>query len=113
MLTLTRGDTIDWNFKRKSCDGTVITQAPQNMTFTMRKQPESAVVIQKSIANGGITYKPADKTWHIKISSVETQALLVSDYGYDIQVEDENYTKTIALGKIKVTADYTYPEISA
>lgn len=113
MLTLTRGDTVDWNFKRKFCDGSIITKAPQNMTFTIRKQPESAVVIQKSISTGGITYKPTDKTWHIKMSSAETQALAVSEYGYDIQVEDENYTKTIALGKIKVTADYTYPEVSA
>ena len=40
MLRLTRGDTVDWKFQRKYCDGTVITQAPTNMTFTMRLSPD-------------------------------------------------------------------------
>ena len=113
MLRLTRGDTVDWKFQRKYCDGTVITQAPTNMTFTMRLSPDGAIAIQKSTSGGGITYKASDKTWHVKMTSAETQALTVGEYGYDIQVEDENYTKTIALDKIKVIADYTYTEVSA
>lgn len=113
MIRLTRGDSVDWKFQRKFCDGSVIQTQPQDITFTMRKQPNSTVVIQKKLSNGGIVFQVADKTYHIKMSSEETQDFEPIEYGYDIQVEDENYTKTIGLGKIKVIADYTYPEVSA
>ena len=99
MLRLTRGDTADWKFYRKSCDGTVIGTIPAELTFTMRQTPTSAVAIQKTYTGGGITF--------------DTAALELGVYGFDIQVEDEDYVKTIAVDKVKITVDYTYEEVSA
>lgn len=108
MIRLTRGDSANWNFQRKSCDGSVITEQPPEITFTVRTTPEGAVILQRKLSEGGITFNEDDSTYHIIISSADSSVLEPRVYGYDIEVRDGDYVKTIALDKLTIVADYTH-----
>lgn len=108
MIRLTRGDSANWNFQRKSCDGSVITEQPPEITFTMRTTPEGAVILQRKLSEGGITFNEDDSTYHIIISPADSSVLEPRVYGYDIEVRDGDYVKTIALDKLTIVADYTH-----
>lgn len=113
MVRITRGDTANLKFYRKACDGTIIGVIPSEITFTMRKTPTAAIAIQKTYTGGGIYFDSSDQSFHILLTHDDTAGLEITDYGFDVQVEDEDYVKTIAVDKIKITVDYTYQEVSA
>lgn len=108
MIRLTRGDSANWIFQRKSCDGSVITEQPPEITFTVRTTPEGAVILQRKLSEGGITFNEDDSTYHIIISPADSAMLEPRTYGYDIEVRDGDYVKTIALDKLTIVADYTH-----
>lgn len=108
MIRLTRGDSANWVFQRKSCDGSVIIEQPPEITFTVRTTPEGSVILQRKLSDGGITFNEDDSTYHIIISPADSSVLEPRVYGYDIEVRDGDYVKTIALDKLIIIADYTH-----
>lgn len=108
MIRLTRGDSADWNFQRKSCDGSVITEVPAEITFTVRITPEGAAILQRKLSDGGIIFNEDDSTYHVIISPTDSAKLEPEVYGYDVEVADGDYVRTIALDKLTIIADYTH-----
>ncbi len=108
MIRLTRGDSANWNFQRKGCDGGVIPELPAEITFTVRTTPEGEVILQRKLSEGGITYDEDNQNYHIIIEPTDSAKLEPRVYGYDIEVADGDYVKTIALDKLTIVADYTH-----
>lgn len=105
-MQVTRGDTKVWKFQRHNIDGTVITELPDQIYFTIKKLPECTKVVQKTL-DKGITYSEADNFYHIKLEPNDTAGLDFGTYGFDIEVNVLNYVKTICVGKLKIGIEYT------
>lgn len=105
-MTITRGDTGAYSFKRIDSSGNPITSTPNAIYFTVKASfSDSSVVIQKTISDMTMD---VDGTWHFTINPDDTTSLDYGSYVYDIEVTTNNYVKTIAKGKLVIEVESTW-----
>lgn len=103
-----RGDTKQYYFQRKRADGTVITDAPDSLYFTVKKNYiDKEPVLQKTLNDMTLD---DDGTYHFTIEPEDTDNLQYKDYVFDIQVTADGVKTTIAKGSFVIEEEVTFAE---
>lgn len=101
-----RGDTKKYKFQRKRADGTVITDRPDSLYFTVKKSyNDSLPVLQKTLNDMTLDQ---DGTYHFTIEPEDTDGLKYKTYVYDIQVSQNGIKTTIAKGNFIIKEEVTF-----
>lgn len=83
-LSIIRGETKTWKFQRRDINGTLITETPTAIYFSIKRNYDDASnILQKSMSDG-ITY--SNGWWYIFVSAAETEALQPGMYVCDVKV---------------------------
>lgn len=107
-MTITRGDTGFFKFKRIDAQGNPITSTPESLYFTVKKSFSSnTALFQKSLSN--ITLGE-DNFWHFTIEPEDTINLKYGSYVFDIEVTTNTYVLTICKGQLEITEESTWSE---
>ena len=105
-MELTRGDTGFFKFQRLDAEGQVITTIPDAIYFTVKASyADLDIAFQKKLADMTMDN---DGTWHFTVDPADTQSLLIGNYVYDIEVNQNGYVQTIAKGSLKITQEATW-----
>ena len=107
-MQLIRGDTKMYRFQRKRADGAIITDTPDSLYFTVKRDyTKDEAVIQKKLDDMDMD---EDGTWHFRIEPEDTDGLKYKTYVYDIQVTQDGVKTTIAKGDFTVEEEVTFAE---
>lgn len=106
-MKLIRGDTFRFKFQRKDLDGNVITTAPTQMWFTVKRDYETKTNLIQKTLNNGITLDSAGY-YHIVINHEDTCDLYYGSYVCDIQIQNGDdivtlFKDTITIEEEEVT----------
>lgn len=113
-MEFTRGDTfiISRYLKDKDDNNIIINKDTDDITFTMRKNLYSEIVVKKDINDIEIT---DDGKYRIVLNPKDTEKLDFGDYGYDIELrigknEINPFVRTVESGQIELLGnDYSRP----
>lgn len=106
-MEIIRGDTYVFKFKRKDADGEVILNKARHLYFTVKKNYNSdEVIIQKTIDD--MTFDDETGYYTFRIEPSDTDGLKYGDYVYDIEVKQNDYTKTIIKGSFIIKSEVTF-----
>lgn len=110
-IEITRGDTLKLSFTRLDSSGSAITTTPTAIYFTLKANTSnSEAIFQKTIED--MTLNTTTGKWTFYINPTDTNNLSYGRYKYDIEVKDtldnEEYTKTIALGDFEIKEEVTF-----
>ena len=102
-----RGDTKRFKFQLKDSEGNILVLSnTDQLYFTVKDNPRSTTpLIQKKIGSG-IVYN--DGYYYVTISPLDTDALDYRTYGYDIELKSDGLVKTLLIGSITLTEEYTF-----
>ena len=105
---LTRGDTHSFKFRRKSKNGTIISDNPINIWFTVKSDAKSHTVkIQKRLSNRSISYD--GEYYRFTLFPSDTNELEIGrTYKYDIEVKSTSGVHTISKGTLSITEEVTH-----
>lgn len=105
---ITRGDTYSFRFQRKSNKGTIISDEPINIWFTVKADAKShRIKFQKRLSNGSITYD--GEYYRFTLYPDDTNELEIGrTYMYDIEVKSTCGVHTIAKGTLSIAAEVTH-----
>lgn len=111
MLQIIRGDTKFYKFQRKrKHDGSVITELPDKMYFTIKYDYNiDDVILQKTLDNG-IEYNEEESYYYITINPEDTNNLPYGKYVYDIEIIKNGIKQTISIGEILIANEVTFYE---
>lgn len=108
----TRGDTQILKFKILDQEGNECkASSTDKLYFTVKKSATSKkIAFQKTLGNG-IVFNEEDGYYYITINSEDTSRLSYTTYGYDLQIKTETgIVKTLQIGSITLTEEYTFKE---
>lgn len=110
-LELTRGDTKILKFRLTYMNGEKLELADTDkIYFTVKKKPESKVVLIQKTLNNGITLKE-DGYYYIIINSDDTAELSYSTYYYDLEIKTiTGIVKTLLVSTITLTVECTHKQ---
>lgn len=109
MLNIIRGDTKYFKFQRKKKhDGSVITDLPDKLYFTIKYDYNVEDIILQKTLNDGIEYNAEDNYYYITIKPEDTNELPYGKVVYDIEVIKNGVKQTIAIGNIEIAEEVTY-----
>lgn len=102
-----RGDTKRFKFQLKDSEGNVLILSDSDqLYFTVKDNSRSnTVLIQKKIGSG-IVY--SDGYYYVTINPSDTNNLDYRSYGYDIELKSDGIVKTLIIGEITLTEEYTF-----
>lgn len=110
-LSMIRGDSATFHFHREDADGTVITETPTDVFFTVKESfDDDGFVIQKKLSDGSITIDQ-NYEYHFTILPDDTNELEFGDYVYDVEVirnEAGTDKQTISKGSFNLETEVTY-----
>ena len=111
MIEIVRGDTLKLSFTRLDSNGDAIKSTPSAIYFTVKDSTSSnTVLFQKTIEDMSMNSETGKWTFYITPS--DTNELYYGSYKYDIEVKDildeQEYTKTIAIGDFKIKEEVTF-----
>ena len=110
-IELIRGDTYQLKFQRKLTDDTVITQKPDEMYMTFKRNyNEIGYVLQKRLSRNEIIFNEDDNYYYVTIEPEDTNDLDYGSYVFDIETKVGKVVKTIVLGKLKIKKEVTFAE---
>jgi hypothetical protein len=102
-LTLIRGDTQSFKFRRLDNDGIPVLSKPSEIYFTMKTSLNTKeAVLQKLLPH--MTFNENTGYYSFIIEPKDTNELDVGKYVYDIKVVDGDYKQTISSGVITITS---------
>jgi hypothetical protein len=108
LMTLKRGDSIDYEMTVKNNDGTPTDLTGFNITFSVKKKfSDIDYVIQKTIGNGITVDDPTTGQVVIHIEHGDTNDLKPKEYVYDIQFEISGKYYTPVVDKFIVEPEVT------
>lgn len=115
-MEFVRGDTyiISRYFKDKDGNNLILNKDTDDITFTVRENIYSKVLIQKNINDIEIL---EDGKYRITLNPKDTEQLDFGEYGYDIELrigknEENPFVRTVESGKIQLLEnDYSRPEV--
>lgn len=107
----TRGDTKVFKFKLLDKNGEVLELSNGDKLFlTVKKSSKSTTVAFQKTLNNGIELKD-DGYYYVTINSDDTSKLSYGTYGYDIEIKTASgVVKTLLIGSITLTEEYTFKE---
>ena len=95
-IDVTRGNTFAFKFQRIDANCNVIETVAEKMFFTVKKDFETDnILIQKSLADGNITFSEDDHYYHIVLQPDDTRNLKYTTYYWDVKVIEGDYEFTI------------------
>ena len=102
-----RGDTKRFKFQLKDSEGNVLVLSNSDqLYFTVKDNSRSITpLFQKKIGNG-IVY--SDGYYYVTINPSDTNSLDYRSYGYDIELKSDGIVKTLIIGEITLTEEYTF-----
>lgn len=102
-----RGDTKRFKFQLKDSEGNVLVLSNSDqLYFTVKDNSRSTTpLIQKRIGSG-IVY--SDGYYYVTINPSDTNSLDYRSYGYDIELKSDGIVKTLIIGEITLTEEYTF-----
>lgn len=107
MLEQIRGDTIKYYFQRLDAEGNVITDTPESLYFTVKKDYKTKdFFIQKTLAD--MAFDTTDSTWHFTLDPADTDNMKYGTYVYDVQVVQDGIKTTIAKGDFVLEEEVTF-----
>ena len=107
MIDIVRGDTKILKFQRKNDEG-VITDKAKELYFTVKETTNKSDYILQKKLDDGIEFDTSDHYYRITISPEDTNNLYYGTYKYDIEVKEDEYTKTIELGDFIIKEEVTF-----
>ena len=106
-LEMIRGDTLSFDLILHDIDPASI----ESLYFTVKRRAtdaDSAAVLQKSIANGGITrIEGDDLRYRVRVAPADTAGVAARTYAYDVQVGIGGDIFTFVRGNLTVEQDVT------
>lgn len=107
-LTITRGDTKMFAFKRFNADHETILEKADAIYFTVKKPSlPKDYIFQKTIDD---MLFDDNGVYHFQVEPSDTDGIRFGKYRYDIQVVDEGTKTTIANGYFIVKEEVTFAE---
>ena len=96
-IDIVRGDNRTFKFQRKTAEGVVLTDTPNEMYITFKANNlQKEYYIQKVYTNEEITYNSSTHYWSFELTPEDTNELAYGDYMFDIEIiTDEDKVKTI------------------
>lgn len=110
MITIIRGDSKTFKFKRKNTSNEVITAKPDKMYITFKRNSVSKDVLFQKTLDDGIEYDSTTYYYSFTINPEDTDNLSYGVYDYDIEIITNNKKKTILVDKLKITKEVTFTE---
>ncbi len=107
----TRGDTKVFKFRLLDKSGEILELGNGDKLFlTVKKSSKSTTVAFQKTLNNGIELKDGDY-YYVTINSDDTAKLNYGTYGYDIEIKTATgIVKTLLIGSITLTEEYTFKE---
>lgn len=107
-MIIIRGDNKIFTFQRKNKNGEVITEKPDKMYLTIkRNEYEKQALIQKTFDNG-IRFE--NDTYYIDFVPEDTDSLNFGKYVYDIEIINGDIVKTIKKDAFIIESEVTHKE---
>ncbi len=89
MVMIRRSETTVLQFQRTDAEGNIITEMPEALCFTVKKDYRSKeALIKKDLANGGIAFDAETGWYKIRILPEDTEKLPFGTYYFDIRKID-------------------------
>ena len=109
-IEIVRGDNRTFKFQRKTAQGTVITDIPNEMYITFKPNDlQVSYVIQKVYSKGEITFDTTTNYWKFELEPNDTNNLTYDNYLFDIEIiTEENKVKTICEGVLTILPEITF-----
>lgn len=106
-MKITRGDTYRFKFQRKDGSGEAILSKANKLYFTVKEDYESEdALIQKTIDD--MDFDDETGYYSFTLEPNDTDNLKYGDYVYDIEVKQNDYTKTIIKGNFIIREEVTF-----
>lgn len=106
-MQITRGDYDIIPFVRKDYKGNIITDIPEKVYFTMKKDINTKDALLQKRLGDGITIDDT-YTYNIEFKSEDTANLPIGTYVYDICIKNGDRPSTIHKGYFEITYDVTH-----
>lgn len=108
-INVTRGDNRTFKFQRKTKEGDVITDIPDEMYITFKgSNLQETFFIQKVFSKEEITFDSSKNEYRFEITPEDTNELAYGDYVFDIEITKDNKVKTIAKGTLIIKPEVTF-----
>ena len=109
-IDIVRGDNRTFKFQRKTEQGQVITDEPNEMYITFKTNDViNDYVIQKVYSKNEITYNSSTHYWSFELTPKDTNNLSYGIYMFDVEIiTDENKVKTICEGILTINSEITF-----
>ena len=88
MISIYKGNDKSFVFTRKDTDGNVITSAPQDIIFTVKKDFETEIAVFAKVYGNGISQNK-DGSWSIHINAEDTSSVAPGEYVCDVKITNE------------------------
>ena len=106
ILSQVRGDTRRYRFQRVNADGSVITDRPDKLYFTVKKNYDSQdFIFQKKLEDFTID---DEGNYRFTIEPDDTEAMKYGQYVFDIEVITGDVTTTLAKGNFNLETEVTF-----
>lgn len=106
-LEMIRGDTFSIDLILHDID----PESIESLYFTVKRRAtdtDSAAVLQKSLANGGITrIEGNDLRYRVRVAPADTAGVSARTYAYDVQVGIGTDIFTFVRGNLTIEQDVT------
>ena len=109
-IDIVRGDNRTFKFQRKTEQGQVITDEPNEMYITFKTNDViNDYVIQKVYSKNEIIYNSSTHYWSFELTPEDTNNLSYGIYMFDVEIiTDENKVKTICEGILTINSEITF-----
>ena len=109
-IEIIRGDNKTFKFQRKTEQGQVITDEPNEMYITFKTNDViNDYVIQKVYSKEEISFDDLTGFWSFELEPKDTNNLSYGEYLFDIEIiTEENKVKTICEGSLMVNPEITF-----
>lgn len=108
-MQITRGDYDIIPFVRKDSNGNIITDIPEKVYFTVKKDANDKDALLQKRLNDGITIDD-DFNYNIEFKPDDTNNLQFGTYVYDICIKNGDRPSTIHKGYFEVTYEVTHKD---
>jgi hypothetical protein len=107
-ITMTKGDTLAFNFQVQGLGGVT----PTGIYFTCREKPESETFYFQRLLGNGVTLLSYDaetdtNTYGVRVRPDQTENLSAGRYFYDLQMRVDDDVLTLMKGHINIEWDVT------
>lgn len=105
-LSIRRGDTKFYKFKRRNKNNEAILEKADRIYFTV-KDVTKQIIFQKTIDDMSFD---EEGVYHFIIEPEDTDGADFGDYDYDLEVIANGIKRTLALGTFKIDKEVTYAQ---